>query len=752
MADNNKKIANKRKHIDARNIVTLIVFPIVIVGLVFAVSYAGKWAFDNAIIKINTAHIDEMAAHDVKVINSSVKSRLDTLESIAEDIAFRNEMSGTSIRNLLSADAVFFNNAESLLLVSEDGAVYFDNNAKQNRPDILEICINHEDRFVECFDNGDEIIPGMDNEYVLFGVRIAPISFEGHTYQYLCSLVNPMELENGFNLENFEGKGFNSVIDRGGNYVLSINRNSSIKDRGNFFTDFGNVKDFDSVEMLRRKVISGAVVTTRADAKVGDDEYREYYLVFTPIEELNWFYVTAVPSEVFDAESESLMRIAGYLLGILALAMLTTFPILIWSRMQKSKLREKEATDILNAQLKEKQAELEEALYRAQSSDRAKTTFLNNMSHDIRTPMNAIIGYTRLASGNIDNSDKVSDYLFKIGQSSEHLLALINDVLDMSRIESGAVTLEKKAENLEVILDTLKSIVQADMDNKQLDFNMNVDIDDKYVVCDKLRLNQVLLNVLSNSIKYTESGGKVSLNLIQIGTTKSGYGMYEFRINDNGMGMSREFVKTIFEPFTRMKSSTVSGIQGTGLGMAITKNIVDMMDGDIDVDSKEGEGTKITIYFEFLLTDEKEVERAGKGENASYASDGPEYDFTGKKILLVEDNEMNREIAQEILEEVGLSIDIAEDGTVAVEKMKDALPGQYDLILMDVQMPVMNGYEATRAIRALPDEEIAGIPIVAMTANAFEEDRQEALRAGMDAHLTKPIEVDKLKALLAQML
>ena len=517
---------------------------------------------------------------------------------------------------------------------------------------------------------------------------------------------------------------------------------------------------------------------------------------------------------------------------------------------------------------------LSDAVAAAETANRAKSTFLSNMSHDIRTPMNAIIGFTTLALSNIDDKERVKDYLAKTLASSNHLLSLINDVLDMSRIESGKIHLEEVEVNLSDVLHDLKTIVSGQIYAKQLELYMDAtDVTDEDVYCDKTRLNQILLNLLSNAIKFTPAGGTVSVRVRQLAGKVHGCGQYEFRIKDNGIGMSPEFAQKIFEPFERERTSTVSRIQGTGLGMAITKNIVDMMGGTIEVQTAQGKGSefiiclpmrtqdehrpveKITeleglkalvvdddfntcdsvtkmlvkvgmraewtlsgkeavlrarqsiemsdVYHAYIIdwrlpdmngievtrqirslhddtpiiiltaydwsdieveakaagvtafcskpmfmSDLRETLMSALGQKLTDASQEllPEEDaeFKDKHILLVEDNELNREIAQEILWEYGFRVDTAENGAVAVEKVSTAAPGSYDLVLMDVQMPVMDGYTATRQIRALEDPALAGIPILAMTANAFDEDRRNAMESGMNGFLSKPIVIGDL--------
>ena len=379
-----------------------------------------------------------------------------------------------------------------------------------------------------------------------------------------------------------------------------------------------------------------------------------------------------------------------------------------------------------------------------EEANSSKTTFLFNMSHDIRTPMNAITGYTALARRHIDNKEMVYDYLNKIDISSHELLALINQVLEMSRIESGKVTMEEKPVDITEKFSSMVAILKPQAEMKGLEFRTAVrNVRNRMVITDELRLGQIALNVVSNAIKYTPEGGTVELILEETDSDTKGCSIYRLTTKDTGIGMSPEFVKKIFDPFSREQSSTVSQIQGTGLGMSIVKDLVELMDGTIDIDSTQGVGTEITISLPI-----KHSTSDGITKEQNITEEVKTASLDGLKILLVEDNEMNREIATDILEEYGTKIDTAENGALAVEKVRNANPGDIDVVLMDIQMPVMNGYDATRAIREFNKE----IPIIAMTANAFEEDRQNALASGMNEHIAKPIDIVKLKETLARFL
>ena len=399
----------------------------------------------------------------------------------------------------------------------------------------------------------------------------------------------------------------------------------------------------------------------------------------------------------------------------------------------------------MQCELDEQRVRLEDALEQAQSANNAKTAFLMNMSHDIRTPMNAIIGFTTLAHDRVEDTEAVRDYLEKISVSSSHLLSLINSVLEMSRIESGQMELCDRECSLQEVLSDVRAIIQADVAAKDIKFLTDMaDVADGDVICDRARLSQALLNVLSNALKFTPDGGSVSVRIRQLDSPEEGYAAYEFKVRDTGIGMSREFRGHLFEAFSRERTSTVSGIEGMGLGLTITKNIVDLMRGEIAVESEEGKGTEITIKLP-LRVNAGPRRRPALPERSGPAAEA--LSFSGRRILLVEDNKINQMIAQKVLVKAGFEVDIAEDGSVAVEKVRGAAPGQYDLILMDIQMPVMDGYEATRRIRAL-DSPLAGVPIIALSANALEEDKRNSLESGMNDHVGKPFDVQQLLELL----
>ena len=402
---------------------------------------------------------------------------------------------------------------------------------------------------------------------------------------------------------------------------------------------------------------------------------------------------------------------------------------------------------LIASQLKKHQDVLESDRIRAIEDSKAKSQFLFNMSHDIRTPMNAIIGYTNLAKQD-EIPEITKEYLGKIETSSKHLLALINDILEMSRIESGKIELKYEPINICRVFDEMRDLFLHQMNQKKIDFSVHTArVRHPYVWCDKNNLNRVLLNLLSNAYKFTPEGGTVSASIWESINTEDDFGAYELRVKDNGIGMSKEFSEKMFNAFERERSSTASKTEGTGLGLAITKSIIDLMGGAIEVITSPGDGTEIIVRIKLRFAGQENVP-----EEPESVKEEKVIDFTGKRALLVEDNEINREIAAMILTQAGFHIETAGNGQIAVDMVSASDPGYYDMILMDVQMPVMDGYEATKAIRALDNKALACIPIVAMTANAFKEDEETAAAVGMQGHIAKPLDIEKMLKTLSWVL
>ncbi len=701
--------------------------------------------------------------------------------------------------------------------------------------------------------------------------HFVPLKQDGQTAALLFGVTNLKDLPKSLNIDNiYNASAEVFIIDtKTGDFILDTKHE-----------DLGNINDFSEADHETKGgqtwaqyteqmlSMSSGYVVYRTSADTGWE-----YMYYAPAGINDWVIAVDVPESEAFASVFTVQRVCIYLAVILAVV------VVLYYILMRRNARHATQQAVEHAVLTEK-------LQKAEAADRAKSTFLSNMSHDIRTPMNAIIGFTTLAQTNLDNKERLQEYLKKILSSSNHLLSLINDILDMSRIESGKLNIEEKECSISDIFRDMRNIIQTQMQSKQLDFYMDtVDVVDENIYCDKLHVNQVLLNLLSNAIKFTPSGGTVSLTVRQKPRAPKGYGSYEIRVKDTGIGMSEEFTKHIFEPFERERNTTASGIQGTGLGMAITKNIVDTMGGTIELHSEQGKGTEFIINLDFRLqtgSQSVEVIKELQGLRALVVDDsfttcdsvtkmlrqigmrsewvlhgkeavlhakqafelGDEYhayiidwflpdlsglevvrqirsivgdsvpiiivtayDWTafeeearavgvtafcnkpiflselrdillaatneslqaqqtqtpspipnvaeqlhGTRLLLAEDNELNREIAVELLTNSGFVVEAAEDGSVAVDKVRSSAPGYYSLVLMDIQMPKMDGYDATRAIRALEDPDLAGIPIVAMTANAFEEDRKRALECGMNAHIAKPINVENLLEVLTGIL
>ena len=444
------------------------------------------------------------------------------------------------------------------------------------------------------------------------------------------------------------------------------------------------------------------------------------------LENSDWYIVHIFPEQANRMMISKANRI-GIVLAVFLVAILAVLLILTYLILDRARL------------------ETQKALVKAEAASKAKTDFLFSMSHDIRTPMNAIMGFLRLLDEQQEDAAMRREYIRKMEDSSELLLSIINNVLEMSRIEGGETVLEETAWSAEQMMDSVCSLPAAQMQEKNITFEKTLEVQHPFVWCDMTKLQEIYLNILNNANKYTPSGGKVSMRLTEIPSDKEGYVLFKTEIEDNGIGISKEFMPHLFEAFSREQDTTHSKIAGTGLGMTIVKRLTELMGGTVTAESETGKGTKLTVVMPHRIASEADI-RDGKAEEKGFA------DFTGKRILLAEDNDLNAEIATELLTEMGFEVEWAQDGDICVSMMEQAEGGYYDLILMDIQMPNMNGYQAAEAIRKMNDPSKAGIPIVAMTANALEEDKENAYSAGMNAHLAKPIDLQKMMETLAEFL
>ncbi len=566
------------------------------------------------------------------------------------------------------------------------------------------------------------------SKYIVFGI---PAYYEMDNGVYSDVLLAGFSVEKLYEYIEFEkenqysNNASISIILTNGSYVLK--RESVESD--DFYTQIKNTGDFVDVGLDEgiadiEKAMSGGKSFSCAVSTETEEIHVYGAAAKSPS---NWYLVLTMPRSATDTMIDSHSEASLGAFAIACFIVLSMLFILFGLYMRLS-----------NQQL----AETELARAEAESANRAKSTFLFNASHDIRTPMNAIQGFARIIEKNHDNSELVKETISKINQSGDTLMQLLNDVLELSRIESGRLELELKPLDLDEQIKNIKTMFQQDMAAAKLDFSVETDIKDSVVICDGLKLTQILMNLLSNAKKFTPEGGKVVCGVKQ-NSSSDGIGEYTFYVRDTGIGMSEEFQKSAFEQFERERTSTVSGVQGSGLGLSIVKSIVNKMEGSCELESKLGEGSEFRIKLKLPISDINLSIDNTKSNSA--------IDVSGKTVLLVEDNDFNREITRYILEELGMSVVEAEDGSVALETLKNNPPDTFDLILMDIQMPIMDGFTASREIRSLKNDKYSKIPIIALTANAFNEDRERCINAGMNAHICKPIDPEKLRETIAKL-
>lgn len=835
-----------------RNILTVAVGILVVVVVLTTIwlLYSSRDTSEKAVYGVSSLYLEELTTQQSHQLTETLQSYIQQVQTIAQTLQTVDFQTPESLR-IFAERMKAVNRFDLFVFVDREGNVRAGEGAENQRFAFLSGGLSQPQAFISPLNQEENLL--------LVCVPVDGWELEGAPLSAAVMGVRSSSVSRHLSLDQENKRSFSNVVLPDGSYVIRT-PHEHLETSGNVFEALSRSAVFEDGGLERWK-------EDLAAGRSGMAAYRLqnllHYTYYKPVEGTDWFIMTTLHydliSDNVDVIRTTLTRNSLLQLFLVLLVIAALFAV----------YRSMEAR---NQRLHIEKIQAEE-------SSRAKSTFLSNMSHDIRTPMNAIIGFANLALKNVENTEKTRDYLGKILASSSHLLALINDVLEMSRIESGKIELEETPCNLPRILHELNSIIQGQVQDKQQELLMDaLDVADEDVWCDKLRLNQIFLNLLGNAIKFTPPGGKISVRIEQKPGTRDGWGNYVLRVKDNGIGMSAEFAKKVFLPFEREQTSTVSGIQGTGLGMPITKNIVDLMGGSIEVETAPGEGTEFIVTLPLRLQGERrEPERIAmlEGVRALVADDDfdacdaaarmlsrlgmkpewtmygkeaimrakqsvdqgdpfglylldwrlpdvggveiarqiremgqtvpilvasaydwnaiedearsagvsgfcgkplflsdlqialskamgqqvilpeeqdavPQTHFSGKRLLLVEDNDLNREIAIEILTEAGFRVDEAENGRAAVERIQSG--GQYDLILMDIQMPVMDGYAATRAIRAMTDLPMSNVPIIAMTANAFDEDKKAAIAAGMNGHIAKPLHLptlfDTLRAIL----
>ena len=587
----------------------------------------------------------------------------------------------------------------------------------------------------------------------LVAIPCQEYTINGETYTAIGTLYDHSKLDSMLSVKSYNGNAYLFMLDNDGNITYTNQKEDK------FFRNYFLLKHLKGDQAITEEEADS--LQKKLDGReqgvelLGSD--KPYYLGYCPIENNNTMLICIVEKSVVDNVLKDYQKTIGFTTLLMAGFILLLFAGLFCSISRRSLAEQKAEYEkrnneiqiqalremqVANKKLKKAKDIATEALQIAENANKAKTDFLSNMSHDIRTPMNAIIGMTSLIRHDAGNKDKVIEYADKIDISSQHLLGIINDVLDMSKIEAGKTVFKYTDFSMPDLIEELNTIFQPQIaERNQTLMVIKENIRHEWVNGDQVHLMQIFSNLLSNAVKYTQEGGKIQFLVEECETNSSVYAKYRFLVSDNGMGMSADFKETIFDPFTRAEGSVTNKIQGTGLGMAITRNLVEAMGGTIDVESELGQGSCFEVLIDLRIAEDRSVSSTVQEEK----NEQNDNIFQGMRFLCAEDNELNAEILTELLKIEGAECTICENGEEILKTFEKSAPGDYDMILMDVQMPVMNGYEATKAIRRSSHELAKKIPIIAMTANAFSEDIQHSLAAGMNAHVSKPVEMRVLE-------
>ncbi len=674
----------------------------------------------STVYQTQLTNMNELADHDIITIKNFLDDEWKALQSTAAKASLRHSETEETIAQFLREEQVQ-SDFEDIYLIDSQHNAYNASGSFAVDKDVLESDYLEKSHVMSLRDV-TEGASDTDHSYLFSAVQLSGVEVGGHEMIEMIGKLDLNKIQDRIRISNYSGQGYSSVFDRNGTMIIGINA------AGQHLTNY-----YDYLENNTNLGVAGAdrikETATQADSftETVVDKFTglTYVVSFQSIEELDWYFIMSVPKSVFDEQNQSMLRLVMIMVTIVLVSLVLLLVFIFRSQLLIARQTEKE---------KQREA-LEEALDQAKIASRAKTTFLFNMSHDIRTPMNAVIGLSTLAKKHLNEPDKLKYYMEQIEIAGKQLLSIINNVLELSRIESDKVEIDEEVTDTKEIYDGLLAIFMNQSRAMKLHFNFKNEIKNRWLYMDRTHVEEVITNIVSNAMKYTEDGGSIDVSLSEKPGSDDVHTTLHVVVRDNGIGMSEEYQTKLFQQFERERTSTVSKIQGTGLGLSIVKKLIDMMNGTILVDSKQGVGTCMTVDIPLRIgTAPKLVETMSEEDIV----------FEGKHILLAEDIQINAMIAQEMLKSVGFVVDWVENGRACVDKLREAPEDYYELILMDIQMPVMDGYQATKEIRTMSDEKKANVPIIAMTANAFQEDKMNVLRAGMNAHIGKPVDLQQM--------
>ncbi|MDO4166107.1 MAG: ATP-binding protein [Eubacteriales bacterium] len=690
---------------------------IIIFCICMAVLMGGScfWYYRQISEKIYQSMIDniqELAEHDLNAIRTNVEKNWNQLESIHQRMLYYDYSSVGEMQERLHVEQTT-SDIEKLYYVAEDGKLYSGDYIISEDANLTSEFEKEDDRFVIRYDDVDTDIPELQREYLLYGIRVEPWEVEGVVFTGMISKRLTDSMQDELIIQSYDEQGSSSVVDADGYYIINVNRSMSFQERQNFYTAFDQKRFLtggEDISKIDQKLKNGGIYTTIYRDETGDEKV----MTFQKVGQMDWYFIMEISRDVFKKQTSSIMYLS--LIAAILVIIALVFSVGMWYMMMRKSLH-------------------------AKTQIEAKNEFLSNMSHEIRTPLNGLIGLNHLMAQNIDDRDKMKEYLQKASHAAQYLLALVNDILDMSKLQAGKVDLHIAPANLDMILDNVISMQRENIEGRGLHLCVESDIQESWIECDEVRMKQVLMNLLSNAAKFTPRDGTITVRMYQeaAGEVDGKQRIKNcFEVEDTGCGMSEEFQKHIFEAFTQEREHNAESQKGTGLGMSISHLLMEAMDGDLSVKSKLGEGSTFYVSFPAVVTQEPGHIAAEQEIRAA------DLDLENLNILIAEDNEINAEILTEILKENHITSEVARNGREAVEKFADSAPGTYPIILMDIQMPEMDGYEAAKAIRSLKRADAGTARILACTANTFQEDIDRVMECGMNGFIGKPINIEEL--------